>query len=105
MKELSEIKKLIPYYRQIFTNTYRTELTLAGMKGSVIWGEEMGWDHVSFAPYNGKTPTWNAMCELKDIFFNPEEVAIQIHPKKSEYVNIKDNCLHLWWKDGIELPM
>ena len=36
------------------------------------------------------------MCELKDMFFDDEEEAYQIMPKKSEYVNLKDNCLHLW---------
>ena len=36
------------------------------------------------------------MCVLKDVFWGGEEEVYQIHPKKSEYVNAIDNCLHLW---------
>lgn len=96
MKELDEIKKTIPFTRHIAGKTYGTELTLDGQKGSVIFGIEGKWEHVSFSPYSGKNPRWNAMCELKDIFFDDEETVVQMHPRKSQYVSIKDNCLHLW---------
>lgn len=36
------------------------------------------------------------MCYLKDVFFEDEEEVYQIHPPKSQYVNIRENCLHLW---------
>lgn len=48
-------------------------------------------------------PTWDDMCVLKDIFFDDEEEVYQIHPKKSEYVNLSENCLHLWEPIGHEL--
>lgn len=58
------------------------------------------WEHVSVsgldAQGNGYTPSWDEMCFIKDQFFDAEQVAIQIHPKKSEYVNSHKNCLHLW---------
>lgn len=65
---------------------------------SVMFGEnEDGWEHVSVSPkHKYKTPTWDDMCALKDIFFDDEEEVYQIHPKKSEYVNLSENCLHLW---------
>lgn len=55
-----------------------------------------GWEHISIHRPNGKIPTWEEMCALKDIFFEDEEVVVQYHPKKSEYVNIHEGCLHLW---------
>ena len=56
------------------------------------------------SPYNRKiTPTWDDMCAIKDVFFEDEEAAIQLHPKKSEYVNIMSNCLHLWRPKDPEL--
>lgn len=72
---------------------------------SVIWGEnEDGYEHVSISPKKQfRTPTWNDMCILKDIFFDEEEEAYQIHPKKSQYVNVAENCLHLWKPIGQEL--
>lgn len=48
-------------------------------------------------------PTWNDMCELKDMFFGEEEEVYQIHTKKYEYVNIQSNCLHLWKPIGHEI--
>ena len=102
MKTLDTIKKSVPFIRKIVGETYGTELTLDGQKGSVFFGLEGVWEHVSFSPYSGKTPRWDAMCQLKDIFFDDEEVVVQLHPKKSEYVNIKDNCLHLWRMQELE---
>lgn len=47
-----------------------------------------------------RTPTWAEMCEVKDIFWSEEEMVVQIHPKKSQYVNMTE-ALHLWRpKDG-----
>ena len=40
------------------------------------------------------------MCRVKDMFFHPEEVAVQYHPKESEYVNRHPYCLHIWRKCG-----
>lgn len=69
-----------------------------GMKASLIVSDnENGFEHASVAPLNKhKTPTWDQMCELKDLCYKDEEEVYQIHPPKSEYVNIKSNCLHLW---------
>lgn len=72
---------------------------------SVIWSEnDGGWNHVSVSPkHKFKIPSWNDMCILKDIFFYDEEEVYQIHPKKSEYVNLKSNCLHMWKPIGHEI--
>lgn len=72
---------------------------------SVISGNnEEGYEHVSVAPkHKFRTPSWEDMCVLKDIFFEDEEEVYQIHPKKSEYLNISENCLHLWKPIGHEL--
>lgn len=65
---------------------------------SVIFSDnEEGWEHVSVSPKKkDRIPSWKDMCVLKDIFWGEEEEVYQIHPKKSEYVNISENCLHLW---------
>lgn len=73
------------------------EIHLPLWKGSVICSTGAGWEHVSVAPYKSRiTPSWDDMCLIKDIFFYESEAVIQIHPPKSEYVNEKENCLHLW---------
>lgn len=77
-------------------------------KGSVIWSNGAGWEHVSVSPESKRiTPSWDDMCRIKDMFFYEAEAVIQIHPPKAEYVNNMPNCLHLWrctYKDMVLPP-
>ena len=66
---------------------------------AVIWSFGEGWEHVSVS-HKDRCPTWEEMCKVKDLFFNPEEVVVQFHPRQSEYVNVHPHCLHLWRKSG-----
>lgn len=78
------------------------EIYLNGIKAepvTVVWSWGAGWEHVS-ASYRKRCPTWDEMCRIKDIFFYPDEVAVQYHPRKSEYVNKHPFCLHIWRKCG-----
>ena len=72
---------------------------VGGKAFNVIASNGGGWDHVSVSP-NSKNrttcPTWEEMCEIKDMFFYDEECVIEYHPAKSEYVNNHAYCLHLW---------
>lgn len=72
---------------------------------SALWSDrEDGWEHVSVSPKKKfNIPTWNDMCIVKDVFWNSEEEAYQIHPKKNEYVNSMNNCLHIWKPIGHEI--
>ena len=74
-------------------------------KCSVIWSDcEDGMEHVSVSPKKQfRMPSWDDMCVLKEIFFEDEEEAYQIHPKNSQYVNYVENCLHLWKPKGHEI--
>lgn len=63
------------------------------------WGA--GWEHVSVSRRN-RTPSWEEMATIKDIFWEEEECVVQFHPPKSEYVNTHPHCLHLWKKIGHE---
>ena len=107
MKTYEEIKN----NKRIFSisnlgglNTAYVKLTDSGTC-SVVWSnKENRWEHVSVSPkVQYKIPTWNDMCQLKDIFFNDDEEVLQLHPAKNNYVNIKDNCLHLWKPIGIDI--
>ena len=91
-----------------------------GMRGSVIchgaelqwiasWGGK--WDHVSVKVremVDGvpilRTPNWDEMCFIKDLFFQPQETAMQLHPNKSEYVNVHPHCLHIWKPQSKSIP-
>lgn len=71
----------------------------AGRKpwASVIWSNGGEWEHVSVCPFKRSCVlSWEDMCRLKEMFFRDDEVVVQYHPAKSEYVNNMPNCLHLW---------
>lgn len=57
-----------------------------------------GWEHLSVSPQpqRGKVPEWDVMCRVKDIFWSEEECCIEYHPRKSQYVNNNETCLHIW---------
>ena len=64
-------------------------------------GQEDGWEHVSVS-LSSRTPTWDEMCYVKNLFWREDETVIQFHPKKSKYANRSPFCLHLWRKEGQE---
>lgn len=49
-------------------------------------------------------PTWEEMCQIKDMFFEPDEWVVQYHPAKEDYVNNYPYCLHLWRPIGKDFP-
>ena len=60
-----------------------------------IQSDGEGWEHVSVSTKN-RCPTWKEMCAIKDLFWDEEDVVVQYHPKRSDYINIHKYCLHLW---------
>lgn len=61
------------------------------------------WEHVSVSLKN-RCPNWREMCFVKDFFWEPEEIVMQLHPPKSQHVNMHPYCLHLWRPIGIDIP-
>jgi hypothetical protein len=64
----------------------------------VVASDGMGWKHVSvsFGQASPRTPSWEIMCAVKNLFWNPEDCVIQFHPPESVRLNIHPGCLHLW---------
>ena len=67
----------------------------------VIASDGGGWEHVSVSTVS-RTPTWEEMCLVKDLFWGEEDCVVQFHPPKDVYVNNHPYCLHLWRKIGTE---
>lgn len=61
----------------------------------VIAWDGGGWDHVSVQAER-RVPTWTEMCAIKELFFRDDEVVMQLHPAKANYVNNHYCVLHLW---------
>lgn len=110
MRPLDDIKKNKQVlYIESWAHGYSGEIQLEGQKKcftfvmSVDYNELQGleWEHVS-VHQSGKCksmPTWKDMCRVKEIFWEPDEEAHQIHPKAEQYVHgveALENILHLW---------
>jgi hypothetical protein len=63
----------------------------------------LDWEHVSVSLGN-RCPTWDEMCFIKNIFWEEDEVVVQYHPAKKDYVNNSPYCLHLWKPAHTVLP-
>ena len=62
-----------------------------------------GWDHVSVSRRD-RIPNWIEMSFVKRTFFEPDEVAMQLHPAESEHINNHPRCLHLWRPQNDTIP-
>ena len=66
--------------------------------------DESGWEHVSVSTPR-RPPNWQEMCFVKDLFWEPEECVMQLHPPRSEYVNNHPHCLHMWRPVNNAIPL
>lgn len=62
-----------------------------------------GFEHLSVST-PVRCPTWNEMQMMKEIFFKDDEVCMQLHPAKENYINNMEYCLHIWRPINKEIP-
>lgn len=111
MKNLNYLNRYRVDARHIFGSTGDEhngvfKVFVGGRSFMVIASNGGGWDHVSVTPCNTKRktcPTWEEMCHIKDMFFEPDEWAVEYHPAKEDYVNNHALCLHLWRPTSADL--
>ena len=81
---------------------------VGGRSFFIVASDGGGWEHISVSPCNKKRkscPTWEEMCAIKEMFFEPEDCVVEYHPPRSDYVNMHPYCLHLWRPcGGVEIP-
>lgn len=61
------------------------------------------WEQVSVSRLR-KCPTWDELCETKEIFWNNEECVVQYLPYIM-YEHKYKHCLHLFRPVGVEIPI
>ena len=72
---------------------------------SIIMSWGGGWEHFSINPISkNKTPEWDFMCKMKEMFFKDDEACVEYHPRKQDYVNNMPHCLHIWRPIKEKLP-
>jgi hypothetical protein len=65
--------------------------------------EPPAFEHVSVSTPS-RCPTWDEMCFVKSLFWDDDDLVLQYHPRRSQYVNNHQYCLHLWRPIGVEIP-
>jgi hypothetical protein len=65
----------------------------------------LGWEHVSVSlPHEKRCPTWDEMCWVKSLCWQPGETVVQYHPAEEDYVDLHPYVLHLFRPLEQELP-
>lgn len=62
---------------------------------TVICSDGEGWEHVSVSRPD-RCPTWAEMCKVKELFWDPEDCVMQLHPPRSQWISNHPYCLHMW---------
>lgn len=73
----------------------------------VIASDQMGWEHVSVSvrDHPDRIPSWEEMCAVKEMFWEDDEVVMQLHPTKEDWIDCHPGCLHLWRPLEAEIPL
>lgn len=107
MKSIEEIKKTPNLFIEAETKNdgmggkYYDKYT--GKWLNFIFSYQMGWEHLSVS-MPSRTPTWDQMCVMKNIFWKKDEACVEYHPREEDYVNNHKHCLHIWRPTHEPLP-
>jgi len=89
-------------------------LQFKGTALRIIASDGVGWDELGFDPpvwehvsvsTEFRTPWWDEMAYVRDLFWSDEELVLQFHVPKSMHINVHPFCLHLWRPIGVEIPL
>ena len=66
----------------------------------VLWSPEEKhpdgmWQHLSIS-HNARYPHWDEILDVRYSFFSEYADVVQLLPPKSEFINLHENCFHLW---------
>ena len=70
-------------------------IRLTVMTSIAIESDEKLWYHASITRGDGKMPTYEDLCWLRENFFQ-DRWAFQYFPPKDQHISHHDKCLHLW---------
>ena len=107
MKKIEEIKnngyvKILKEGKDGFGGIFYDKKTRCNLNFIMSWGA--GFEHCSVLMPT-RCPSWEQMCSIKDTFWNDDEVCMQLHPAKKDYVNNHPYCLHIWKPINKKIPL
>lgn len=68
------------------------------------------WEHVSVHVVDpvfkkNQTPTWDQMAYAKSLFWNEDEVVMELHVASGDHINFHQHTLHLWRPTKASIPL
>lgn len=107
MKKIEDIKnngyvKIIKEGKDGLGGTFYDKKSRCNLNFIMSWGA--GFEHCSVSMPT-RCPSWEQMCAIKDAFWNDDEVCMQLHPAKKDYVNNHPYCLHIWKPINEKIPL
>jgi len=88
-----ETSEILKQFAEPDMETYRTDTGLVIMKGTADT-KNGRLKHVSISRQD-RYPDWDEMLMVKEFFFGNTD-AMMMMPRKQNYVNVMQNCFHLW---------
>lgn len=79
------------------------DIEINGKNYVVLATSNDGWEHVSVSTETA-IPSPEIMSLIKEKFFEPNEFAVEFHPRREDYINNHNFCLHLWRPTAFSLP-
>lgn len=86
---------LVPLGMRDDSQAFRSIDGLAVIVSQAVEQDGKRWLHVSCSRRD-RLPSWEDLGDVKAAFLGDEVLAIQVLPKKSQYVNLHPFVLHLW---------
>ena len=75
-----------------------------GQPMTIIASNGGGWDHVSISRQS-RTPSWTEIEHVFRLFFQNDEIAMQLHLPRADHIDRHPFCLHLWRPQASEIAL
>jgi hypothetical protein len=98
-----EIRELYGWEGDATCGVFHIRSPIDGAPLLVVASGEGGWDHVSVSRKN-RCPNWQEMEHVARLFYDEDEVAMQLHVPASDHVNNHPTSLHWWRPTRGEIP-
>lgn len=84
--------------REAILDHFEFRHSLSGMR--ILWtherhGNGLHWIHISCS-HPDRYPTWEELKAAKEVFIGEDVWAYQVLPPTEHYINLHENCFHLW---------
>lgn len=69
----------------------------------IMVGVGEGWEHASVSRAN-RCPSWSEMEQVKRLFWQDNEIAMQLHVTPQSHISVHPYCLHIWRPTNDNIP-